>query len=267
MSAVIGKPKTNAPPARDLSDRFTKFNQHRLTRMLDSLGPRQREFVELLPLLFHVNRPMLPGYVSKDIPAGICDFAPSQTSIRAAKKISMVFDYEHRLLRFFPIKGLFLMGSPGTIAYSRHSDLDMWLCYDPAVPPEEFRLLENKAAKIERYAARLDLEVHFFILSAESFRDGETLSLSDESSGSSQHALLLDEFYRSAIPLAGLRPLWWCVPSDQEDSFDDFAAELLADNKSFARDYLAFGTLTGIPATEFFGAGVCQLYQSIDSPF
>lgn len=267
MSAVIEKPKKNAPPARALSDRFTKFNQHRLTRMLDSLGPRQREFVELLPLLFHVNHPMLPGYVSKDIPAGIADFAPSQKSIRAAKKISMAFDYEHRLLRFFPIKGLFLMGSPGTIAYSRHSDLDMWLCYDPAVPPEELQLLENKAAKIERYAARLDLEVHFFILSAESFRDGETLSLSDESSGSSQHALLLDEFYRSAIHLAGLRPLWWCVPSDQEHRYDDYAAELIAENKSFARDYLDFGNLTGIPATEFFGAGVWQLYKSIDSPF
>ena len=267
MSAVVQKPKKLAPRANELANRFAKFNQHRLTRMVESLSARQQDFVELLPLLFHVNHPLLPGYVSKDIPAGIADFAPSRKSIKIAKKITMAFDYEHRLLRSFPIKGLFLMGSPGTIAYSKNSDLDMWLCYDPAVPIEELALLELKAQKIERYAEKLDLEVHFFVLSAESFRSGETLSLSDESSGSSQHALLLDEFYRSALHLAGLRPLWWCVSSEHEHRYDDYVAELIAENVTFERDYLDFGGLTGIPATEFFGAGVWQLYKSIDSPF
>ena len=267
MSAVIEKPKKLAPEATGLADRFAQFNQQRLARMLDSLAPRQREFADMLPLLFHVNHPLLPGYVSKDIPAGIADFAPSVKNIRSAKKIAKAFDYEHRLLRFFPIKGLFLMGSPGTIAYSKQSDLDMWLCYDPAVQPEELELLERKARIIERYAERFDLEVHFFVLSAESFRNGETLSLSDESSGSSQHALLLDEFYRSAIHVAGLRPLWWCVPSAEEHRYDDYVAELIKEKETFARDYLDFGNLTGIPASEFFGAGVWQLYKSIDSPF
>lgn len=267
MSAVVQKPKKKAPRANELANRFAKFNQYRLTRMLESLSVRQRDFVKLLPLLFHVNHPLLPGYVSKDIPVGIADFAPSRESIKLAKKITMAFDYEHRLLRFFPIKGLFLMGSPGTIAYSKNSDLDMWLCHDPAVAAEEVALLALKAQKIERYAATLDLEVHFFILSAESFSSGETLSLSDESSGSSQHALLLDEFYRSALHLAGLRPFWWCVPTEHEHRYDDYVAELTAEDSSFERDHLDFGGLTGIPATEFFGAGVWQLYKSIDSPF
>ena len=267
MSAVIENPKKLAPEAIALADRFAKFNQQRLARMLDSLAPRQREFVDILPLLFHVNHPLLPGYVSKEMPAGIADYAPSIKNIRAAKKIAKAFDYDHRLLRFFPVKGLFLMGSPGTIAYSKQSDLDMWLCYDPAVSPEELILLERKAQIIERYAERLDLEVHFFLLSAESFRSGETLSLSDESSGSSQHALLLDEFYRSAIHLAGLRPLWWCVPSAEEHRYDDYVSELINEKSTIERDYLDFGNLAGIPASEFFGAGVWQLYKSIDSPF
>ena len=267
MSAVVKKPVKKAAEASTLADRFAQFNQHRLMRVLNSLSGRQRDFLELLPLLFQVNHPLLPGYISKDIPAGIADYAPSKKAIKAAKKLARSFDYEHRLLRFFPIQGIFSMGSPGTIAYSKTSDLDLWLCYDPAVEEDEVTLLSKKAGEIEKYALSIGLEVHFFVLSAESFRSGQTLSLSDESSGSSQHALLLDEFYRSSLLLAGLPPLWWCVPKEHEHRYDDYAAELIAENAAFGRDYLDFGGLSGIPASEFFGAGVWQLYKSIDSPF
>lgn len=267
MSAVVKKPSRKAPRAKELANRFAKFNRQRLGRMLASLGNRQREFVELIPLLFHVNHPLLPGYISKDLPVGIADYVPTRNVIKIAQKITIAFHYEHRLVKIFPIQGLFLMGSPGTIAYSKHSDLDMWLCFNPALSEEELLLLDQKAKKIEKYAAGLALEVHFFILSAESFRNGNTLSLSDESSGSSQHALLLDEFYRSALHLAGLHPIWWCVPSNEEHRYNEFVCELVAEEPSFQRDYIDFGGLTGVPASEFFGAGVWQLYKSIDSPF
>ena len=267
MSAVVQKPIKKAAQASNLANRFAKFNQHRLKRVLDAVSPRQRDFLEMLPLLFHVNHPLLPGYISKDIPAGIADYAPSKSAIKAAKKVTRSFDYDHRLLRFFPIQGLFSMGSPGTIAYSKTSDLDMWLCFDPAVEETEVELLSQKAQAIEKYASKLGLEVHFFILSAANFRSGQTLSMSSESSGSSQHALLLDEFYRSSLLVAGLPPLWWCVPLEHEHRYDDYVGELIAENKDFGRDYLDFGGLSGIPASEFFGAGVWQLYKSIDSPF
>ena len=267
MNAVVQKPKKQAPRAGELASRFAKFNAHRLRRVLDALSARQRDFLELLPLLFHVNHPLLPGYISKDIPAGIADYAPSKNAIKAAKKLTRSFDYEHRLLRFFPIQALFSMGSPGTIAYSKTSDLDMWLCFDPAVEQSEVELLTEKAHAIEKYASSLGLEVHFFILSAENFRSGQTLSLSSESSGSSQHALLLDEFYRSSLLVAGLPPLWWCVPLEHEHRYSDYVAELFSEDIAFDRDYLDFGGLSGIPASEFFGAGVWQLYKSIDSPF
>ena len=123
MSAVVQKPIKKAAQASNLANRFAKFNQHRLKRVLDAVSPRQRDFLEMLPLLFHVNHPLLPGYISKDIPAGIADYAPSKSAIKAAKKVTRSFDYDHRLLRFFPIQGLFSMGSPGTIAYSKTRDL------------------------------------------------------------------------------------------------------------------------------------------------
>ena len=247
--------------------RFLVLNRDRLRRVQASLTPRQRDFLEILPLLFHINHPLLPGYVSKDTPAGINDYGPTEPTLRAAKRMVRSFDYDRRSAVRFPIRALYMMGSPGTIAYTRHSDLDMWLCHDPELQPASIELLAEKARRIEAFAADIGLEVHFFVFDAERFRNGETLSLSDESSGSSQHSLLLDEFYRSSLLVAGLRPLWWRVPSRFEHQYDDYVREAVATRQLDPRDYIDFGGLPSIPVEEFFGAAVWQLYKSIKSPY
>lgn len=247
--------------------RFLVLNRDRLRRVQASLTPRQRDFLEILPLLFHINHPLLPGYVSKETPAGINDYAPTEPTLRAAKRMVRSFDYDRRSAVRFPIRALYMMGSPGTIAYTRHSDLDMWLCHDPELHPASVELLAEKARRIEVFAADIGLEVHFFVFDAERFRSGETLSLSDESSGSSQHSLLLDEFYRSSLLVAGLRPLWWRVPARFEHQYDDYVRQAVAARQLDPRDYIDFGGLPSIPVEEFFGAAVWQLYKSIKSPY
>ena len=247
--------------------RFLVLNRDRLRRVQASLTPRQRDFLEVLALLFHINHPLLPGYVSKDTPAGINNYAPTESVLRAAKRMVRSFDYDRRSAARFPIRALYMMGSPGTIAYTRHSDLDLWLCHDADLGQAAAELLAAKARRIEVFAAELGLEVHFFVFDAERFRLGETLSLSDESSGSSQHSLLLDEFYRSSLLVAGLRPLWWRVPSRFESDYDNYVRQAVATRQLDPRDYIDFGGLPSIPVEEFFGAAVWQLYKSIKSPY
>ena len=250
-----------------IEKRFLAINHDRLQRVYDNLTPRQRDFLEILPMLFHINHPLLPGYVSKATPCGINDYAPAQTTLRAAKRLCRSFDHDRRSLAKCAIRGLYMMGSPGTIAYSRKSDLDIWLCHDPELDIHEVELLWEKSRKIERFATEIGLEVHFFVFDAESFRRGETLSLSAESSGSSQHYLLLDEFYRSSLLVAGLKPLWWRVPWKRDADYDEFVREAFEKRLIDRRDYIDFGGLPSIPAEEFFGAAVWQLYKSIQSPY
>ena len=250
-----------------IEKRFLTINHDRLRRVYDNLTPRQRDFLEMLPLLFHINHPLLPGYVSKTTPSGINDYAPAQTTIRAAKRLCRSFDYDRHSVPICAIRGLYMMGSPGTIAYSRNSDLDMWLCHDPELDADGVELLGEKSLKIERFAGEIGLEVHFFVFDADSFRRGETLSLSAESSGSSQHYLLLDEFYRSSLLVAGLKPLWWRVPRTRDEDYDEFVREAFEKRQIDRRDYIDFGGLSSIPADEFFGAAVWQLYKSIQSPY
>ncbi|MGR8918057.1 MAG: class I adenylate cyclase [Gammaproteobacteria bacterium] len=247
--------------------RFLALNRDRLRRVRESLTPRQRDFLDALPLLFHINHPLLPGYVAKDTPYGIIDYAPSATSVRAARRLCRSFQYDRRTAPRFAIRALYMMGSPGTIAYSRHSDLDMWLLHDAALDGEALAALERKAAGVEHFAASLGLEVHFFVFDAARFRRGETLSLSDESSGSSQHCLLLDEFYRASVLVAGLPPLWWRVPAAHDHEYDAYVEAERVRRLLDPDDFIDFGALPTVPAEEFFGAAVWHLYKSIHSPY
>ncbi len=251
----------------NLERRFRAVTAARLSRVFENLTERQQDLLDLVPLLFHINHPLLPGYVSQDTAAGVCDYQPTKSTMRAAKRVSKAFKYERRLLPHFAVLGIYLMGSPGTIAYSRASDLDLWLCHNPDLAPKALAKLTKKARLIESYAKKIGVEMHFFILNAERFRSGKTLTLSTESSGSSQHHLLLDEFYRSSLILAGLPPMWWYVPPDHDQRYDEFIAESTAKRRIIPSNYLDFGGLTGVPTAEFFGAAVWQIYKSIDSPY
>ena len=62
-----------------LRGRFLKVNSGRLARTLQALSTRQQLVLKLLPLLFHVNHPLLPGYVSSRTPAGLSGFEPDDT--------------------------------------------------------------------------------------------------------------------------------------------------------------------------------------------
>lgn len=267
MATTARDLRLNRPRKRDLESRFVLINRDRLQRVCDSLSPRQQEFLELLPLLFHLNHALLPGYVSQSTPCGIADYSPSRPAVLAAKRLAKTFGFETRLQQKLAVRGLYLMGSPGTIAYSKTSDLDIWLCHDSELADVEINKLEYKARLIERFAQSLGLEIHFFVFDAERFKRGETLSLSAESSGSSQHYLLLDEFYRSGLLLAGLKPMWWYVPPEEEHRYDEFVADAIRKRLISPRHYVDFGGLGRVPTDEFFGAAVWHLYKSIESPY
>ena len=252
---------------RALKRRFQALNRDRVERTRDSLRGKQTGFLDLLPLMFHVNHPLLPGYISKETPAGISDYSPSARAVKVAKKMSKSFSVRKRALFNVDIYSMFIMGSSGTIAYSEGSDFDIWICHRPEIKPEALSELRQKATAVEAWAADLDIQAHFFLMDADSFKAGHRVSLSSESSGSAQHHLLLEEFYRTGLLLAGRYPLWWLVPVEQENDYDGYVHELL--RKGFVRkyEYVDFGGLASIPPEEFFGAALWQLYKAIDSPY
>ena len=251
-----------------IEDQFLKINQERIELTRQGLNERQKGFVDLLPLLFHENNPDLPGYISNDTPAGIFNYAAEQSASKAAKSLFKSYKEIRRARRNMDINGMYFMGSSGSIAYNSKSDFDIWLLHSTSLDADAIDLIQQKAYAIEQWAEdALHLEVHFFIFTAEEFKQGKQQGLSSESSGSAQHYLLLDEFYRSSLLIAGKIPTWWLVPPEHENNYDQYLQEH-ADNKQLnLSDTLDFGSVADIPASEFFGAAVWQLYKSIHSPY
>lgn len=252
---------------RAVRRRFMAINQDRLRRVRESLETRQQVFMQLLPLLFHINHPMLPGYLSNKTPCGISDYAPGKRCIQSARKLARSFNYQRRAQRRYSIHALYMMGSTGTIAYSRASDFDIWICHRPGLPDDEIAALGDKAEGIQSWAESLGLEVHFFLMDDVSFRDQEHQQLSNENAGSSQHHLLLDEFYRTGLLIAGRFPVWWLVPPKYEARYNEYVDKLLVNRFIKAGDIVDFGGLSGLPSEEFFGATLWQLYKAVDSPY
>lgn len=250
----------------ELRKRFLRINADRLHRTRQALNHQQDVFLCVLPLLFHCNHPMLPGYVSHSTPAGISGYKPSKTDLNYGKSVARSFcltgGYHGE-----DIWAIFLMGSVGTLAHSSHSDFDIWLCHKPGLPESALRELDQKCQRISQWARTLRLDVHFFLMDCDAFRAGAALSLDAESSGSAQRMLLLDEFYRTALHVAGRLPLWWFIPPSREGDYDNQARELL--DKRFLRPgtVLDFGPVHSIPDGEFIGAGIWQLYKAIGSPY
>ncbi|MES9852983.1 MAG: class I adenylate cyclase [Candidatus Thiodiazotropha sp. L084R] len=247
--------------------RFTRLHRERLRRIYQELRPSQQEFLNLLPLLFHINHPMLPGFVSSDTVTGIPDYSPSRVALDAAAKLSRSFQYKKRAQRVYHIHGLYLMGSTGTIGQSFGSDFDVWLCHNPTLDEQQREQLQQKVSLIEKGAIELGLELHIFLIDPERFRRGKKARMSRESAGTTQHHLLLEEFYRSAVLLAGRYPLWWLVPPEHEQDYQSYVEYLLSHRFIKASEVFDLGGLNQVQAGEFFGAALWQLYKGIESPY
>ncbi len=252
---------------RAVKARFVELNRQRLARARADLRPRAREFLDLLPLLLHVNHPILPGYVDRETPAGLPEFSPDAPALRTARRLCRSFTYKRRAYRRYHILSLFMMGSTGTIAWSNQSDFDIWVCHDSQLDAEAVQRLRQKVAAIEAWARGRGVEASLFLVDPARFREGEHDPLSPEGSGSAQHDLLLEEFYRTSILLAGRCPLWWMVPPEEEANYEEFAATLKHRRHIHARDHIDLGGLNRVRAEEFYGATLWLLYKGIDAPY
>lgn len=245
---------------------FLELNRSRLSSARSLMTSRQLLVLDVLPLLLHINHQQLPGFVSRDTPFGIIHYQANTEQVQAMQAIARGVQAP-RGLSNRDILGVYLMGSLGSLAQSRSSDFDVWLCHNESLDDQQLALLKQKCQLIEVWAASQNVELHFFLMNLSDFRRGQSQSAEGEDCGSSQHLLLLDEFYRSALWLAGAQPSWWLIPSHLEHDTDAYWQSLVHEHKVHADHWLHFGSIASIPAAEFVGAGLWQLNKGLISPY
>jgi adenylate cyclase class 1 len=253
---------------KKVRDRFYQVNSDRMEKTRLGLSARHQDILRVIPLLYHINHPLMPGYVSQEAPVGVSLYEPDKITLSIAKSFSQTFRFKSQKRQQKGIHALYMMGSTGTLAHSESSDVDLWLCHASGLSSTQLESLSEKAKKIDIWADSLGLELHTFLMNAEHFKSGGVSNEMDkESSGSAQHYLLLDEFYRTAILLAGRYPVWWLIPPAFEHEYEALVEKLLSKRFIKAAEVLDFGSAGKIPKSELIGAGLWQLYKGLDSPY
>lgn len=245
---------------------FLNLNNTRLEQAKSLMLERQTRVLNVLPLLIHLNHPQLPGFISPKVPAGIEHYSPQADTVNALRYIAKGLQIP-RISGQKCIEAIFLMGSLGTLAQAANSDLDVWLCHINDMSDEQLAMLKTKCELIEKWAAGQKVEVHFFLMNASDFRQGKQQNADEEHSGSTQHMLLLDEFYRSSLWLAGRQPSWWLIPTRYEKHSQHYLQQLSERQLIHDVHWINLGSIATIPAAEFVGAGLWQLNKGLKNPY
>lgn len=221
------------------------FNKNRLERAKALLPVHACHLLELLPSLFHFNQKSLPGWLGHEAPYGILNFN-TEASWKICSKMGYPF------ARIAPpnpaILGLYTMGSLGSFGFHESSDLDVWLIHDSKLSAPDCELLAQKCRKIEAFFLKKNVHLNCYLVHPDQFIQGHEQVLGADHSGSAQHWLLLEEFYRSHIRLEGMPIQWW--PSESQVD----------------ANHLLLGHLNHLPASEYFSASLWQMFKGIDNP-
>lgn len=239
----------------------------RIQRTLAAQSIEYKHVFRLFPLLLHFNHPQLPAYV-EHAPDGIWGFEASGYQKNYLRSLSLENLFYAHTSNTAMFDAIYLMGSIGSITQTTDSDLDVWLCYSRPFSEQQLRLIEEKQRRVREWASCFGVELNFYLMNPEQFKQRKPLSnVNDEHSGSAQHFFLLDEFYRSAVRLAGKRLLWLHLPESESQSYTETITQAAESRLINLDEWLDFGDFSELSINEFFGASLWQLYKGIDAPY
>lgn len=246
---------------------FLKYNKGRMEIAFESFRSEQADLFELIPLLLHTAENLLlyDGY-GADSPEGIDNYIPSYSTLKKVRRYFPKIKLPPFLKKKGDIQALFTIGSVGSIAQSKDSDIDYWVCIDAeSLGEKKLGQLRVKLEAISTWALEIfRTKVNFFIVDSEKARQNDFGSSDIESSGSAQGRLLKEELYRTMVFIAGKLPLWWLLPANISDRLYQYMNGLAS---ILEEDFIDLGNVENIPLGEFLGASIWQILKGLTSPY
>lgn len=244
------------------------INRLRIKRVLLNSTKEFKLIYKILPILLNYNDPFLPGFIDGNVPYGICSFIPDIQQINWLKKNKLEFYYNkihYSKINNLPILGVYSMGSTSSIAQNNLSDLDLWVFYQTWVTYKKKKLLKKKCLLIEKWAIIFGIKVNIFLIPENYFKihNKSNFKLKNKNTIS---VILLDEFYRTAVRMAGKRLLWMIMETDEKDKYEEF---IYINNKksSFKHKWLDLGYLKKITYKDCIYSILSCFYKNFKSPF
>ncbi len=249
-------------------EKFLKYNNAKLQRFQELFPSKSIGMaINSIPLLLSVNDKKLPGYIDGDVPTGIINYKPGEQMIKYIRSRFKCGNLTINTSQPF-IQMLAVMGSIGTVAYTKKSDFDFWVCIDSqSIQKKYLNNFKKKVNAIQEWIKKdIRTEIHLFINDIENIKKNLFAEDKDEAYGTTIGTLLKDEFYRTSIIIAGKIPFWWVVPQHTlEKEYNRFYNQLPSDMKENV--FIDLGNLIEISREDFPGAALFQIIKSLGSPF
>ncbi|MGE4192952.1 MAG: class I adenylate cyclase [Pseudodesulfovibrio sp.] len=248
--------------------RMLENNRLRMRRAQGGLTRDQQAFLRMLPVLLDSDA-FERRFNFGNIPAcRVWGFHPGLTALETVRDrlgVTPSSDPSPDVR----ILAVYAMGSLGTVAQTSESDLDCWVCYDGDVTMSMESGLKRKLDAISLWAeSEFGLEAHFYPMRMDDVRDNRFLSGDEESSGSAQALLLKEEFYRTALKLAGKNIAWWITPAGAGRKVYDACIRAARRYPLCGKPRLEdFGYLSEVPPDEYFGGSLWQMVKAVRAPF
>ena len=247
-------------------------NKRRLAWARRRLGETGAGFLEMMPGLIEA------GFVRDEAgirPAPAARIAGYHPNLSAARLLAAHFGRQEPQAQpaapaAIAVEAVYTIGSVGTVAQTDDSDLDVWVVVAQSdADRPDLAAFQDKLDAISRQAERdYDLEIHFFRMSVADIHNNIFGYSEDEGYGSAQGCLLKEEFYRTALAIAGKKPAWWSVPPNiGQEAYGKALAVMGRAAADVAADSLDFGCVRAIAGDEFFGASLWMIVKSLTSPF
>jgi adenylate cyclase, class 1 len=243
----------------DARQAFIKRNKNCLQIYLRQLPVSQAAAIQLLPLIFHVNSRLLPGYNGPDAPYGVYGYEPEKNIIGLARKLSARFHMEQTgVLSNAPIEAVF-------IKYSfLKNKMSMWLVHAPEIKSTQLDTLEDKLHRVNAWLRSRDLEMQANLISAAGFAQHGLRNDANEYFASA--SLFLDSFYTESFLLAGKYPVWWLVPPELEDHYPDFVDKIKIARFVPDQEYIDLGGLAASSQYELMKQAMDCVHDVQKSP-
>ena len=268
------KEKLKKPDMEALHDNrqsFLRFNRFKIHRNLVTLSEIDQTIFLIIPRLLHIHQEGLPGYFEGDPPCGIHNFTLDQEAQYALEKMFPNVILRRNVNLNPVIHTALLMGSVGSIAQTKKSDLDYTLLINKSDFTEEsMKLFQKKLNLIETWTwDNYSLETHFFINDSQEVKNNIFGESDSESTGSALAKLLKEEMYRTMIIVAGKIPFWLISPVDSDDDKYDELYQKLQNGDTLLKqeEFIDMGNVDDISQGEYFGGAVWALIKSFKSPF
>lgn len=230
---------------------FQAHNRAQISHLIELAPPKHAMFYRLLPLLFHINHKLLPGYINDDCPAGIMDYQPDSEALNSAISLNRNFSHRRKALRRYALRGIYLLNPLGQIRYPQPACFDLWLVHHATLKPEQLDLLHSKADSITQWAANLGIELKVKLFDETHCRNGAI------------HPAEREQFYLHGLSIAGSAPLWWLITTEEHQNYAQIAERLLSQRGLTQISLLDFGFDSSYPAATLFEEACQALKMSI----